>query len=57
MSPSKHHPGQVEHTIGWPVDKHVYGGSFLYHLNEGETPLISVGFVVNEDVAMTMLMI
>lgn len=44
-----HNPGQVEHTIGWPLDKHTYGGSFLYHLNEGDQKLIAVGFVVGLD--------
>ncbi|XP_062514675.1 electron transfer flavoprotein-ubiquinone oxidoreductase, mitochondrial-like [Corticium candelabrum] len=48
IDPSKHCPGRVEHTAGWPLDRHTYGGSFLYHLNEGE-PLVSVGFVVGLD--------
>ncbi|EAA11780.3 AGAP005894-PA [Anopheles gambiae str. PEST] len=43
-----HKPGLVEHTIGWPLDRHTYGGSFLYHLNE-PTPLVAVGFVVGLD--------
>lgn len=38
-------PGRVEHTVGWPLDRHTYGGSFLYHLNEGE-PMVALGFVV-----------
>ncbi|NXQ04436.1 ETFD protein, partial [Vidua macroura] len=38
-------PGRVEHTVGWPLDRHTYGGSFLYHLNERE-PLVALGFVV-----------
>lgn len=37
----------MEHTVGWPLDRHTYGGSFLYHLNEGE-PLVALGFVVSE---------
>ncbi|MGH0125999.1 UNVERIFIED_CONTAM: hypothetical protein FKN15_015134 [Acipenser sinensis] len=41
----KWRPGRVEHTVGWPLDRHSYGGSFLYHLNEGE-PLVALGFVV-----------
>ncbi|XP_024939640.1 electron transfer flavoprotein-ubiquinone oxidoreductase, mitochondrial isoform X3 [Cephus cinctus] len=45
---SKHRPGAVEHTVGWPLNKNTYGGSFLYHLNE-DTPLIAVGFVVGLD--------
>ncbi|XP_063927627.1 electron transfer flavoprotein-ubiquinone oxidoreductase, mitochondrial [Zophobas morio] len=48
IEPSKHVPGRVEHSMGWPLDKFTYGGSFLYHLNE-ETPLIAVGFVVALD--------
>lgn len=48
IQPEKHQPGLVEHTIGWPLDKFTYGGSFLYHLNE-ETPTIAVGFVVGLD--------
>lgn len=48
IDPSKHSPGLVEHTIGWPLDKFTYGGSFLYHLDE-ETSLIAVGYVVALD--------
>ncbi|XP_015786049.1 electron transfer flavoprotein-ubiquinone oxidoreductase, mitochondrial isoform X2 [Tetranychus urticae] len=48
INPEKHKPGTIEHTTGWPLDKHTYGGSFLYHLNE-ETSLIAVGFVVGLD--------
>merc|ERR1719300_1091003 len=44
----KHHPGRIEHTVGWPLpDIHTYGGSFLYHLNEDN--LVAVGFVVGLD--------
>ncbi|KAK7069482.1 hypothetical protein SK128_004410 [Halocaridina rubra] len=48
IDPEKHHPGTIEHTVGWPLDKNTYGGSFLYHLNEGQ-PLIAIGFVVALD--------
>jgi len=44
-----HNPGQVEHTIGWPLDKNTYGGSFLYHLKDNGQNLIAVGFVVGLD--------
>ncbi|XP_072112097.1 electron transfer flavoprotein-ubiquinone oxidoreductase, mitochondrial [Mobula birostris] len=44
----KWRPGRVEHSVGWPLDRHTYGGSFLYHLNEGE-PLVALGFVVGLD--------
>ncbi|KAK6626365.1 hypothetical protein RUM43_006676 [Polyplax serrata] len=48
IHPNKHKPGTVEHTVGWPLDTHTYGGSFLYHLNE-PNPLIAIGFVVGLD--------
>ena len=27
-------PGKVMHTIGWPLSRDCYGGSFLYHLDK-----------------------
>lgn len=48
IDPAKHKPGRVEHTFGWPLDIHTYGGSFLYHLNES-TPMVAVGFVIGLD--------
>ncbi len=39
-------PGEVMHTIGWPLDNETYGGSFLYHLDKN---LVSVGFVIGLD--------
>ncbi|XP_076315974.1 electron transfer flavoprotein-ubiquinone oxidoreductase, mitochondrial-like [Tachypleus tridentatus] len=48
VDPAKHIPGRVEHTVGWPLERTVYGGSFLYHLNE-EQPLVSIGFVIGLD--------
>ncbi|XP_046885636.1 electron transfer flavoprotein-ubiquinone oxidoreductase, mitochondrial [Hypomesus transpacificus] len=44
----KWRPGRVEHSVGWPLNRSTYGGSFLYHLNEGE-PLVALGFVVGLD--------
>uniref|UniRef100_A0A8C7DVR0 Electron transfer flavoprotein-ubiquinone oxidoreductase n=1 Tax=Oncorhynchus kisutch TaxID=8019 RepID=A0A8C7DVR0_ONCKI len=44
----KWRPGRVEHSVGWPLNRNTYGGSFLYHLNEGE-PLVALGFVVGLD--------
>ncbi|KTG02684.1 hypothetical protein cypCar_00011990 [Cyprinus carpio] len=41
-------PGRTEHSVGWPLNRNTYGGSFLYHLNEGE-PLVALGFVVGLD--------
>jgi electron-transferring-flavoprotein dehydrogenase len=46
IDPPKHHPGLVQHTIGWPMDRHTYGGSWLYHW---ENNLVSIGFVVALD--------
>lgn len=48
VNPELHKPGTIEHTIGWPLNMHTYGGSFLYHLGEGE-PLVSVGMVIGLD--------
>lgn len=48
VKPENHHPGRIEHTVGWPLDKNTYGGSFLYHLDE-EQPLVSLGFVIGLD--------
>jgi electron-transferring-flavoprotein dehydrogenase len=42
----QHQPGLVVHTVGWPVTGDVYGGSFLYHL---ENRQIAVGFVIGLD--------
>ena len=43
-----HRPGLIEHSIGWPLDRATYGGSFLYHFGER---LVSYGFVVGLDYA------
>ncbi|KAJ0091893.1 hypothetical protein Patl1_26426 [Pistacia atlantica] len=40
---SKHKPGTVIHTLGWPLDHKTYGGSFLYHMNDRQ---IALGLVV-----------
>jgi electron-transferring-flavoprotein dehydrogenase len=44
VAPDKHHPGLVQHTLGWPLDNRTGGGSFLYHFDDR---LVSVGFVVH----------
>ena len=46
IDPAKHRPGQVVHTVGWPLDSRTYGGSFLYHFDKN---LVSIGFVVGLD--------
>ena len=32
VKPENHKPGQVTHTMGWPLDTKTGGGSFMYHL-------------------------
>ncbi|HEY0292447.1 MAG TPA: NAD(P)/FAD-dependent oxidoreductase, partial [Hansschlegelia sp.] len=44
IEPSKHKPGLVQHSFGWPLDDRTSGGSFLYHYGEN---LVAVGFVVH----------
>jgi electron-transferring-flavoprotein dehydrogenase len=46
VKPDRHHPGLVEHTVGWPLDHGTYGGSFIYHLENNQ---VAVGFVVGLD--------
>jgi electron-transferring-flavoprotein dehydrogenase len=46
IDPAKHKPGLITHTVGWPMDRGTYGGSFLYHLEDN---LVSVGFVIGLD--------
>ena len=43
IDPKKHEAGRIVHTIGWPLDRRTYGGSWLYHFEDN---LVSVGFVV-----------
>jgi electron-transferring-flavoprotein dehydrogenase len=44
VAPEKHKPGLVQHTAGWPLDDRTGGGSFLYHLEDGQ---VVVGFVLH----------
>ncbi|KAI8809188.1 hypothetical protein BJ742DRAFT_771322 [Cladochytrium replicatum] len=46
IAPEKHEPGLVLHTLGWPMDMHTYGGSFMYHLENNQC---AIGFVVALD--------
>ncbi len=41
-----HRPGLAIHSVGWPLDRATYGGSFLYHWGEA---FVSTGFVVGLD--------
>jgi electron-transferring-flavoprotein dehydrogenase len=44
VAPEQHKPGLVQHSFGWPLDDRTGGGSFLYHLEDGQ---VIVGFVVH----------
>lgn len=46
VAPDKHYPGRVFHSVGWPLDRETYGGSFIYHWGENK---VSLGFVVGLD--------
>jgi electron-transferring-flavoprotein dehydrogenase len=46
LPPGRVRPGLIQHTVGWPLDKDTYGGSFLYHLDHDR---VYVGFVVGLD--------
>ncbi|MCL1961134.1 MAG: electron transfer flavoprotein-ubiquinone oxidoreductase [Desulfovibrionaceae bacterium] len=43
IDPSRHTPGFVMHTAGWPMDEFTYGGAFLYHAEDNK---VSCGYVV-----------
>ncbi len=46
LDPAKHKPGTVIHTAGWPMKSDTWGGSFIYHLENGQA---YVGYVVGLD--------
>jgi electron-transferring-flavoprotein dehydrogenase len=46
IDPAKHRAGFVMHSVGWPMDRRTYGGSWMYHW---EKNLVSIGFVVGLD--------
>ena len=43
IDPSRHTPGLVMHTAGWPMDEQTYGGAFLYHAEDNK---VYCGYVV-----------
>jgi electron-transferring-flavoprotein dehydrogenase len=46
VDPARHRPGKIIHTVGWPLTSDVYGGSFLYHIENNQ---VAVGFVIGLD--------
>ena len=41
-----HKEGSIMHSAGWPLSNDIYGGSFLYHMDNNQ---ISIGFVMGLD--------
>ncbi|HET6632933.1 MAG TPA: electron transfer flavoprotein-ubiquinone oxidoreductase [Rhodanobacteraceae bacterium] len=48
LPPGRAQPGHVVHTVGWPLDPAIYGGSFIYHLDKDR---VAIGFVAGLDYA------
>jgi electron-transferring-flavoprotein dehydrogenase len=48
IDPSRHTPGFVMHTAGWPMNNDTYGGAFMYHMEDNK---IAIGYVVGLDYA------
>ena len=46
IDPAKFSAGSIIHTLGWPMDKKTYGGSWIYQYEDN---LVSIGFVVGLD--------
>ncbi|MDB5873180.1 MAG: Electron transfer flavoprotein-ubiquinone oxidoreductase [Ramlibacter sp.] len=46
IDPSRHTPGLVLHSAGWPLEDDTYGGSFMYHMEDNQ---VAIGFVVGLD--------
>ena len=46
VAPEQHRLGEVVHTVGWPLDRKTYGGSFIYHFADHQ---VALGFVVGLD--------
>jgi len=46
LPPGRARPGLVQHTVGWPLPASIYGGGFIYHLDQDR---VYVGLVVGLD--------
>ncbi|CAG8442343.1 17155_t:CDS:2 [Acaulospora morrowiae] len=46
IDPEKAKPGYTLHAMGYPLDWKLYGGGFLYHMEDN---IVQVGFVVSLD--------
>jgi electron-transferring-flavoprotein dehydrogenase len=52
LDPARHRAGRVMHTVGYPVDAHTYGGSFVYFF---ENNLLALGYITGLDYENTYL--
>ena len=48
LQPGRAQSGLVQHSLGWPLDPAIYGGSFIYHFDQDR---VAVGFVCGLDYA------
>ena len=48
IAPENHRPGRVIHTMGWPQEPDVFGGSWIYDMRDD---MLSLGFVTGLDSA------
>jgi electron-transferring-flavoprotein dehydrogenase len=48
IDPKNHRPGEIIHTMGYPMDWKTYSGGFVYHMDDG---LVSLGLVIGLDYA------
>jgi len=46
IKPENFQSGKIIHTLGWPMDKKTYGGSWIYQYGDN---LVSIGYVVGLD--------
>ncbi len=52
IKPENHVEGTITHTVGWPLEKSLYGGSFLYHMENNQ---VAVGYVIGLDYENTYI--
>ena len=48
VQPEKFKKGEIMHTLGYPLSKDTYGGSFMYHFGDN---MVTLGLVVGLDYA------
>ncbi|PSN71915.1 electron transfer flavo protein-ubiquinone oxidoreductase [Corynespora cassiicola Philippines] len=46
IDPAKFKPGQITHSMGFPLPKDTYGGGWMYHFGDN---MVSIGLVVGLD--------